>query len=387
MGTPSAPVRDPRDRQPRHRPARRGDHPARGGRARPPDRTAHRRRRPGGRQPRDRLHPELRHRTAPRGDRRAVAQGRRAHLFSRRDRDRPRRGAGDGSDVRGPARRRRRGVAAGSGVAQLRDDRPTARRGRRAVPPACFQWLPSRPRPAARPDHRAHPDDRGQQPGQPHRHGVPRRARGFDRRARRRPRPVGPVRRGVRRAGLRGNDGQCRAVRPRARRRPLQLLQDLLDDRLEGRLRRLSSAAGATPRHAPGAVDLVHLRGQPVRRPGSVGGAAGRDRPQAGDLPRTARPRRRPAPRRRVRSCSPGGRLLPDGPAGPGHRQPPGRNRPRRPRSRHRPGNGVRRRRQRPAAPVTRRIGDRPAHRDRATRRLGAVDGGRGVARRRRRAR
>ena len=68
------------------------------------------------------------------------------------------------------------------------------------------------------------------------------------------------------------------------RHRHLQLLQDVLDDRLAGRLRGVSRAARRAARHAAGADAVVHLRGQPVRRPGGAGRAPGRRRPQARDL-------------------------------------------------------------------------------------------------------
>ena len=122
-------------------------------------------------------------------------------------------------------------------------------------------------------------------PGEPHGRRVPGRAGGVDRRARGRARPVGALRRGVRRARLRGGDGQRRAVRPRASHRHLQLLQDVLDDRLAGRLRGVSALARRAARHAAGADAVVHLRGQPVRRPGGAGRAPGWRRPQARDLP------------------------------------------------------------------------------------------------------
>ncbi len=67
-------------------------------------------------------------------------------------------------------------------------------------------------------------------------------------------------------------------------------------------------------------------------------------------------------------------------PLAPGHGQPAGRPRPRRARGCHGAGKRVRRGRRRPAAAVARRIGVRPARRDRANRRLGRGDGGRGLA-------
>ena len=214
--------------------------------------------------------------------------GGRTVLRRRRDRRRPGWGAGDGCHVRRPPRRRRRGAAARSGVAELRDDGGVARCRRRSLRPAGVERLPARRRPAAPPDHRSHPADRDQQPGQPHGCRVPRRAGGIDRRTRCRARPVGPVRRGVRRARLRGDDGQRRAVRPRTRHRHLQLLQDLLDDRLEGRLRGVPAIAGGAARHAPGTDGVVHLRGQPARRPGGVARPSRWRRPQARGLPSAA---------------------------------------------------------------------------------------------------
>ena len=184
-----------------------GDHPPRGRRAGPPDRTAHRRRGAGGGRPRDRLHPELRHRRPPRGDRRTPAAGGRTVLRRRRDRRSARVGCRRcRCRVRRAPRRRRRGAAARSGVAELRDDGGAAR-CRRSFPtplPASNGFLPDVDQLRA-PDHRSHPADRASTARPtPRVPSFPADLVAVDRRARCRARPVGPVRRGVRRARLRG---------------------------------------------------------------------------------------------------------------------------------------------------------------------------------------
>ena len=135
-------------------------------------------------------------------------------------------------------------------------------------------------------------------------------------------------------------------------------------------------------RHAPGTDGVVHLRGQPARRPGRLAGPSGRRRPtSARSTVAAARPRRRPARRRRVRRGAARRRLLPDGPPGAGHRQPAGRPRPRRARRGDRAGNGLRRRR-RPTSCACRSPPRRAALRGGIERLVAwtQLDRGRGVA-------
>ena len=142
-----------------------------------------------------------------------------------------------------------------------------------------------------------------------------------------------------------GEAANAAQLRPRPRRRHLQLLQDVLDDGLAGRLRGVPATAGPTPRHAPGTDAVVHLRGQPVRRPRRAAKDRRTASPASCEIYRCpARPRRHAARRRRLRRRAPGWRLLPDGPAGAGNRQPASGARPRRARRRHGAGERLRRR-------------------------------------------
>ena len=147
---------------------------------------------------------------------------------------------------------------------------------------------------------------------------------------------MGAVRRGVRRARLRGRDGQRRAVRPRAGHRHLQLLQDVLDDRLAGRLRGVSR--GRSPQ-------LLGTLQEPMLS--CISGVS-----QYAALAALAGPQDGVARKREIYRCRRDlvGALLRDGgfdavrpagafyqmvPLGPGHRQPARRPRPRRARRRH----------------------------------------------------
>ncbi len=150
--------------------------------------------------------------------------------------------------------------------------------------------IPPRPRPDRGRHQAQHPAPRPGQPRQPHRLDRDRGRLAEARRPLRAPRPLAPRRRRLRADRLRGQGGPKPPDDPRGPtpddHRP-ELLEDLPDDRLAGRLRDRPARAG------PGDDEPAGVRRQPRPRD-RPGGRAGRD------------PRRRALHRRRPRPATPG---------------------------------------------------------------------------------